>query len=264
MPTDRPMQLGMIGLGRMGANLVRRLMRDGHDCVVYDVSAEAVTALEGEGATGANSLEEFVHKLEVPRALWIMVPAGIVQATLDQLSGLLEAGDIVIDGGNSYYRDDIAPAAQLASRGSTTSTRHQRRRVGARARLLPDDRRRDRSCSHLDPIFETFAPGRSGAAHARAARQDGTAPDGYLHCGPNGAGHFVKMVHNGIEYGMMAAYRRGTEHHRARRCGQTAAGGVDAETTPLRDPEPTSTTSTSARWQRCGGAAGSSVRGCWI
>jgi 6-phosphogluconate dehydrogenase len=239
MPTDTPMQLGMIGLGRMGANLVRRLMRDGHRCVVYDVSAEAVQQLEGEGATGAASLEEFVEKLEVPRALWIMVPAGIVQATLDQLAGLLTAGDMVIDGGNSYYRDDIARAAELASRqihyidcgtsgGVWGLDRGYCLMIGGETSPV----------THLDPIFKTIAPGRSSAepTPARTTR-DGTAPDGYLHCGPNGAGHFVKMIHNGIEYGMMAAIAEGLSIIGHADAGAAVAAEADAETTPLRDPD---------------------------
>jgi len=239
MPTDRPMQLGMIGLGRMGANLVRRLMRDGHRCVVYDVSAEAVKQLEGEGATGASSLGDFVHKLEVPRALWIMVPAGIVQATLDQLGGLLAAGDIVIDGGNSYYRDDITRAKDLASKqihyidcgtsgGVWGLDRGYCLMIGGETGPV----------THLDPIFKTIAPGRS-SAEATGARttRDGTAPDGYLHCGPNGAGHFVKMVHNGIEYGMMAAIAEGLSIIGHADAGKTAPTEIDAETTPLRDPD---------------------------
>jgi 6-phosphogluconate dehydrogenase len=239
MPTDTPMQLGMIGLGRMGANLVRRLMRDGHRCVVYDVSAEAVKQLEDEGAAGASSLEEFVDKLEVPRALWIMVPAGIVQATLDQLSGLLDGGDMVIDGGNSYYRDDIVRARALASReihyidcgtsgGIWGLDRGYCLMIGGETGPV----------THLDPIFKTIAPGRSSAEATPArTRQDGTAPDGYLHCGPSGAGHFVKMVHNGIEYGMMAAIAEGLSIIGHADEGKMAPEEFDAETTPLRDPE---------------------------
>ncbi len=237
MSTDTPMQLGMIGLGRMGANLVRRLMRDGHRCVVYDVSSEAVKALEGEGATGSSSLEDFVKKLERPRGIWIMVPAAIVQGTLDDLVGLLDEGDIVIDGGNSYYRDDITRAKELTKSGihyidcGTSGgvwglERGYCLMIGGESEPV----------GHLDPIFKTIAPGESSAEPTPSrTRSDGTAPHGYLHCGPNGAGHFVKMVHNGIEYGMMAAIAEGLsiiKHANAGKRKQEA----DAETTPLRDP----------------------------
>ncbi len=239
MPTDTPMQLGMIGLGRMGANLVRRLMRDGHRCVVYDVSEAAVTQLEAEGAQGSTSLEAFVNALERPRALWIMVPAGIVQQTLDQLIGLLDAGDIVIDGGNSYYRDDIARAHQLADRELHYID------VGTSGGVWGLDRGyclmiggEPGPVEHLDPIFKTIAPGQSAAPPTPArTRQDGTAPDGYLHCGPNGAGHFVKMVHNGVEYGMMAAIAEGLAIIDRADAGKREPQEFDAETTPLRNPE---------------------------
>jgi 6-phosphogluconate dehydrogenase len=239
MPTDRPMQLGMIGLGRMGANLVRRLLRDGHRCVAYDVNPDAVKQLEGEGADGATTLKEFVDKLETPRALWIMVPAGIVQQTLDELEGLLEPGDMVIDGGNSYYRDDIARAKHLAGKGihyidcGTSGgvwglERGYCLMIGGETGPV----------EHLDPIFMTIAPG-EGSAPVTPGRKGkgGTAPHGYLHCGPNGAGHFVKMVHNGIEYGMMAAIAEGLSIIRHADAGSRAPGQADAETTPLRDPE---------------------------
>ena len=237
MPTDTPMQLGMVGLGRMGANLVRRLMRDGHRTVVYDVNPDAVSALAGEGAAGASSLEDLVAKLEPPRAVWLMLPAAIVQETLDQLVGSLEPGDTVIDGGNSYYRDDITRAAQLAERqlhyvdcGTSGGVWGLERGYCLMIGGEPDPVRR------LDPIFRTIAPGRSSAEPTPSrARSDGTAPDGYLHCGPNGAGHFVKMVHNGVEYGMMAAIAEGLSI-----IGHAGAGTkpqeADAETTPLRDP----------------------------
>jgi 6-phosphogluconate dehydrogenase len=238
MPTDRPMQLGMIGLGRMGANLVRRLIRDGHRCVVYDVSPDAVKTLEDEGAEGATTLEEFVSKLEKPRALWIMVPAGIVQKTLEQLEGLLEAGDIVIDGGNSYYRDDIARARQLAEKDIHYVD------CGTSGGVWGLDRGyclmiggEQGPVEHLDPIFMTIAPG-EGTAPPTTSRQDGgTAPHGYLHCGPNGAGHFVKMIHNGIEYGMMAAIAEGLSIIQHADAGLREPEEADAETTPLRDPE---------------------------
>jgi 6-phosphogluconate dehydrogenase len=232
------MQLGMIGLGRMGANLVRRLMRDGHECVVYDVDADSVRQLESEGAIGASSLEELVAKLDAPRAAWIMVPAGYVQGTVDQLAELMEAGDIVIDGGNSYYRDDIDRAKQLEPKGvhyvdvGTSGGVFGLERgfclmIGGEAEVV----------EHLDPIFATIAPGIEGAP--RTPSRSGaasTAEQGYLHCGPSGAGHFVKMVHNGIEYGLMAAYAEGLnilKHADAGRGGRE----IDAETAPLRDAE---------------------------
>jgi 6-phosphogluconate dehydrogenase len=233
------MQLGMIGLGRMGANLVRRLLRDGHRCVVYDVNPDAVKELEKEGAQGATTLKEFVDKLEKPRALWIMVPAGIVQKTLEDLKGLLEAGDIVIDGGNSYYKDDITRAAQMAEEGIHYID------CGTSGGVWGLDRGyclmiggEDGPVEHLDPIFLTIAPG-EGAAPPTPGRKDkgGTAQHGYLHCGPNGAGHFVKMVHNGIEYGMMAAIAEGLSIIRHADAGTDEPEEADAETTPLRDPE---------------------------
>jgi 6-phosphogluconate dehydrogenase len=239
MPTDRPMQLGMIGLGRMGANLVRRLLRDGHRCVVYDVNPDAVSRLEEEGADGASTLEEFIGKLETPRALWIMVPAGIVQKTLDELEDLLEAGDMVIDGGNSYYRDDIARAKQMAEKkihyidcgtsgGVWGLDRGYCLMIGGEAGPV----------EHLDPIFKTIAPGESSAPVTPGRKgKPGTAPDGYLHCGDNGAGHFVKMIHNGIEYGMMAAIAEGLSIIRHADAGTQEPEEADAETTPLRDPE---------------------------
>ena len=239
MPTDSPMQLGMIGLGRMGANLVRRLMRDGHHCVVYDVSAEAVTQLQDEGAEGAGSLKELVGKLSAPRAVWIMVPAGIVQPTLEELEGLLEPGDIVIDGGNSYYRDDIARARQLAGK------RIHYIDCGTSGGVWGLDRGyclmiggEDEPVAHLDPLFQTIAPGESSAAPTAGRTQtDGTAEQGYLHCGSNGAGHFVKMVHNGVEYGMMAAIAEGLAILNSADQGLKNPEEIDAETTPLRDPE---------------------------
>ena len=232
------MQLGMIGLGRMGANLVRRLMRDGHDCVVFDVNANSVAQLEREGATGATSLEDFVAKLETPRAAWIMVPAGYVQGTVDALAELMEAGDIVVDGGNSFYRDDIDRATQLEPRGIHYVD------VGTSGGVFGLERGfclmiggEKKVVNHLDPIFATIGPGIDGAP--RTPSRNGkvsTAEQGYLHCGPNGAGHFVKMVHNGIEYGLMAAYAEGLnilKHANAGKAGRE----VDAETAPLREPE---------------------------
>ena len=236
MATDKPMQLGMIGLGRMGANLVRRLMRDGHRCVVYDVNAAAIAELAGEGATGAGSLREFVTKLDKPRALWLMLPAAIVDSTLDQLEPLLEPGDIVIDGGNSYYRDDITRAKRLAGKSLHYVDCGTSGGVWGLERgyclMIGGE---DEVVAYLDPIFKTIAPGEGSAEPTPGrTRTDGTAPYGYLHCGPNGAGHFVKMVHNGVEYGMMAAIAEGLsiiKHANAGKNQQEA----DAETTPLRD-----------------------------
>jgi len=232
------MQLGMLGAGRMGANLVRRLLRDGHRCVVYDVNPAAVTPLVAEGAVGASSIAEFVEKLETPRALWIMVPAGIVSQTLDQLTPLLSEGDVVIDGGNSYYRDDIVRAKALAAQGlhyvdcGTSGgvwglERGYCLMIGGEAEPV----------ARLGPLFKTIAPGAGSAEPTPGwTRTDSTAPDGYLHCGPSGAGHFVKMVHNGIEYGMMAAIAEGLSIIAHADAG-TRQAEVDAETTPLRDPE---------------------------
>jgi 6-phosphogluconate dehydrogenase len=239
MPTDSPMQLGMIGLGRMGANLVRRLMRDGHRCVVYDRSADAVKALQDEDADGASSITEFVGKLAQPRAIWIMVPAAVVQATIDQLRPLLDEGDIIIDGGNSYYRDDIDRARQLAVDGIHYVD------CGTSGGVWGLDRGyclmiggEPGPVSHLDPIFKTIAPG-EGSAEPTPGRsvEDSTAPHGYLHCGPSGAGHFVKMVHNGIEYGMMAAIGEGLSIIKHADAGLHPQVEGDAENTPLRDPE---------------------------
>ena len=232
------MQLGMIGLGRMGANLVRRLMRDGHECVVYDVSADAIEALAGEGATPAASLAELVEKLEPPRAAWIMVPAGYVQDTLDELTGLMESGDAIIDGGNSYYRDDIDRAAALAPEGIDYLD------VGTSGGVFGLDRGfclmiggPDEAVARLDPIFATIAPGVEAAPRTLGREGDPTpAEQGYLHCGPTGAGHFVKMVHNGIEYGVMAAYAEGLNVIANADIGKREHE-VDAETTPLRDPQ---------------------------
>jgi 6-phosphogluconate dehydrogenase len=232
------MQLGMIGLGRMGANLVRRLMRDGHQCVAYDRNADAVKGLASEGATGASSLAEFVAKLEKPRAVWIMVPAGAVQSTIDDIRPLLEPGDILIDGGNSYYRDDIDRAGHLLADnlhyldvGTSGGVYGLERGFCLMIGGEPEP------VQHLDPIFKTLAPG-SGSAEPTPSRSrtDGTAQHGYLHCGPNGAGHFVKMVHNGIEYGMMAAIAEGLNIIKHADAGKRSEE-VDAETAPLRDPQ---------------------------
>jgi len=236
MPTDTPMQLGMIGLGRMGANLVRRLMRDGHRCVAYDRNPDAVKALEAEGATGADSLADFVAKLEEPRNIWIMVPAGVVQPTLEQLRPLLAADDIVIDGGNSYYRDDIPRAAELKRYGIHYID------CGTSGGVWGLDRGyclmiggEDEPVRRLNPIFMTIAPGSGSAEPTPGRTRKGTAEHGYLHCGPSGAGHFVKMVHNGIEYGMMAAIAEGLSIIKHADAGLHQQE-VDAETAPLRDP----------------------------
>jgi 6-phosphogluconate dehydrogenase len=232
------MQLGMIGLGRMGGNLVRRLMRDGHRCVVYDHTEAHVKQLEGEGATGATTLKEFVAKLDKPRAAWLMLPAAVTGSVVDELAELLEPGDAVIDGGNSYYIDDIARAGKLKPKqihyldvGTSGGVYGLKRGF---CLMIGGD---DEPVERLDPIFRTIAPGVGSAEPTPGrTRTTGTAPDGYLHCGPNGAGHFVKMVHNGIEYGMMGAIAEGLsiiKHANVGKQDMTA----DAETAPLRDPE---------------------------
>jgi 6-phosphogluconate dehydrogenase len=232
------MQLGMIGLGRMGANLVRRLMRDGHECVVYDVNRDYVSALVGEGATGTESLQEFAAKLTPPRAGWIMVPAGITGQVVDQLAEVFEPGDTIIDGGNSYYRDDIDRAAALKERGLHyidigTSGGVFGLRRGFCLMIGGDDE----AVSRLEPIFESIAPG-VDAATRTPGRSGDPAPEeqGWLHCGPPGAGHFVKMIHNGIEYGVMAAYAEGLNILFKANAGKEAQEH-DAETAPLRDPQ---------------------------
>jgi 6-phosphogluconate dehydrogenase len=230
------MQLGMIGLGRMGANLVRRLMHDGHECLVYDQNLDAVQLLSGEGAVGAASLEQLVAKLDPPRAVWVMLPAAITGPVVDELAALLEPDDVVIDGGNSYYRDDVDRANELAARGihyldvGTSGGIYGLERgfclmIGGE----PEPVRR------LDPIFASIAPGLQSAPRTpNRAGEPSTAERGYLHCGPTGAGHFVKMVHNGIEYGLMAAYAEGLNIlHRANAGSEQEA--ADAETAPLRD-----------------------------
>ena len=232
------MQLGMIGLGRMGANLVRRLMRDGHECVGYDVSADAVKELEGEGAGGATSIADFCGKLTKPRAVWIMVPAAFVDSTIDELLPHLDEGDIIIDGGNSYYRDDIDRAARLKPSGIHYVD------CGTSGGVFGLDRGfclmiggEDDIVSHLDPIFKTIAPGVDAAVRTPGRTGDPSdAEQGYLHCGPNGAGHFVKMVHNGIEYGIMAAYAEGLNILKHANIG-TVKQQADAETAPLRDAQ---------------------------
>ena len=232
------MHVGMIGLGRMGANMVRRLMRGGHTCVVHDLSADAVQALATEGAVGATSLEAFVAQLPQPRVIWLMVPAGVVDRALDDLRPRLAAGDTVVDGGNSYYRDDINRATRLAAQGVHYVD------CGTSGGVLGLDRGYclmiggDAGVVRaLDPIFVTLAPG-AGDLPPTPGRDAGTttAGLGYLHCGPSGAGHFVKMVHNGIEYGLMAAYAEGFNILRNANVG-TRTDATDAETTPLRSPE---------------------------
>ncbi|MFO1396224.1 MAG: decarboxylating 6-phosphogluconate dehydrogenase [Burkholderiales bacterium] len=232
------MQLGMIGLGRMGANMVRRLMKGGHSCVVFDMFPQAVTALAGEGATGAASMADLVAKLAQPRAIWLMVPAAVVDETIAQLAPLLAAGDTIIDGGNSYYIDDIRRAKELTPKSLDYVD------VGTSGGVWGLERGYcmmiggpQATVQRLDPIFRTLAPG-AGSIDRTPGRAPGkgTAEQGYLHCGPNGAGHFVKMVHNGIEYGLMAAYAEGFGILRAANIGK-ATHAIDAETTPLRDPE---------------------------
>jgi 6-phosphogluconate dehydrogenase len=232
------MQIGMIGLGRMGANMVRRLMDGGHQCAVHDVSADAIRALADQGATPAASLDELVAKLARPRAIWLMVPAAVVDASLEALVPRLEAGDVLIDGGNSYYRDDIRRAERLAARGlhyidcGTSGGVWGRERgyclmIGGEPEVVKG----------LDPIFQTLAPGRGVLPPTRGREQrSGTAELGYLHCGTHGAGHFVKMIHNGIEYGLMAAYAEGLNILKHAGVGKSSRA-ADAETTPLRNPE---------------------------
>ena len=231
------MQLGMIGLGRMGGNMVRRLLRSGHQCVVCDRSANAVAELVKEKAVGTTSLADFAKKLTKPRAVWLMVPTGVVDNVIAELLPHLERGDILIDGGNSYYVDDIRRAEDLTSKGihyvdvGTSGgiwglERGYCMMIGGDVEVV----------KHLDPIFVTLAPGRGNIPRTPGRESvNGTSEHGYLHCGPHGAGHFVKMVHNGIEYGVMAAYAEGLGVLKAANIG-TKTGTIDAETTPLRDP----------------------------
>jgi 6-phosphogluconate dehydrogenase len=232
------MQLGMIGLGRMGANMTRRLMRDGHDLVVYDVNADAVAQLEGEGATGSSSIEDLVGKLEEPRSVWIMVPAALVDRIVGEVAPLLAPGDTIIDGGNSYYKDDVDRAAKLREQDLHYVD------VGVSGGVFGLERGfclmiggEDEPVDRLDPIFASLAPGVDGAERTPGKGGDPSpAEQGYLHCGANGAGHFVKMVHNGIEYGLMAAYAEGLNvlhNANAGKAGQEAS----AEITPLREPQ---------------------------
>src|SRR5579862_9194536 len=232
------MELGMIGLGRMGTNMVRRLMRAGHQCVVYDRQPDVVKALAKDGAVGTTSLEDFAHKLKTPRTVWMMVPAAAVDPTLKALIPLLERDDVIIDGGNSYYHDDIRRAAELKSKGIHYVDVGTSGGVWGSERgyclMIGGDDTVVRCC---DPIFSALAPSVEEAPRTPGReKRGGTAVHGYLHCGPNGAGHFVKMVHNGIEYGLMAAYAEGLAILRDANAGK-ATSDVDAETTPLREPE---------------------------
>lgn len=232
------MQIGMIGLGRMGANMVRRLLRGGHECVVNDRNPEAVEVLVAEGAIGAVSLQGFVQKLESPRAIWLMIPAALVDTILEQLVPIVGADDIIIDGGNSYYVDDIRRARELKTKGihyvdvGTSGgvwglERGYCQMIGGESDIV----------KHLDPIFKTLAPGRDAVSPTPGRAADsGTAAEGYLHCGPAGAGHFVKMIHNGIEYGLMAAYSEGLNVLHRANVGKVERA-ADAETTPLKNPE---------------------------
>jgi 6-phosphogluconate dehydrogenase len=233
------MQLGMVGLGRMGANLSRRLMRNGHEIVAYDVSADAVRALEGEGAIGTASLEDFVNKLTKPRAAWIMVPAAFAGPTADALAELMEDGDVIVDGGNTYYHDDVDRAERYRAKGIRYVD------VGTSGGVFGLERGfclmiggEKEAVRRLDPVFAALAPGVEAAPRTpgrETSRRSGTAEAGYLHCGPSGAGHFVKMVHNGIEYALMAAYAEGLNVIRNANVGNREQA-ADAETTPLREP----------------------------
>lgn len=232
------MQLGMIGLGRMGASLVRRLTKDGHKCVVYDVSPAAVKRIAGRGVRGAASIDELVAKLAIPRAVWVMVPAGVTGKTVDELASRMDAGDIIIDGGNSYYRDDLLRAKALKPRGIHYVDCGTSGGVFGLARgyclMIGGE---DQVVQHLDPIFRSIAPGVKAAPRTPGRKgTPGPSEHGYLHCGPSGAGHFVKMVHNGIEYGLMAAYAEGLNILRHADTGNRLRE-ADAETAPLRNPE---------------------------
>ena len=232
------MQLGMIGLGRMGANMVRRLLKEGHEAIVFDMSSKAVEELVAEKAIGSSSPADFIKKLTKPRAVWLMVPAGVVDKTIAELAPLMEPGDILIDGGNSYYIDDIRRATELATKeihyvdvgtsgGVWGLERGYCMMIGGEVAVV----------KHLDPIFATLAPGIGDIPRTPGREKvEDTSELGYLHCGPNGAGHFVKMVHNGIEYGIMAAYAEGLSVLRDANIGNRQQA-IDAETTPLRDPE---------------------------
>jgi 6-phosphogluconate dehydrogenase len=231
------MELGMIGLGRMGANMVRRLLKHEHRCVVYDRSVDAVQALVKEGAVGSSSVKEFIAQLQKPRAIWLMIPAALVDQTLTELSAIIDSGDIIIDGGNSYYIDDIRRATELKSKGihyvdvGTSGgvwgfERGYCQMIGGEPEIV----------THLNPIFKALAPGEGSVPVTPGRNNTSTAQEGYLHCGPSGAGHFVKMVHNGIEYGLMAAYAEGLNVLHHANVGELDHA-KDAETTPLRYPE---------------------------
>ena len=233
------MEIGMIGLGRMGANMVQRLIAGGHRCVVHDVNIKSVEDMQAKGAAGAKTLEEFVGKLATPRVVWLMVPAGVVDATLEKIAPLLQAGDTLIDGGNSYYHDDIRRAKQLKDRhihyvdvgtsgGVWGLERGYCMMIGGDVEVV----------QRIDPIFATLAPGAKAAARTPGRENQPISPaeNGYLHCGPHGAGHFVKMVHNGIEYGIMAAYAEGLNILKHANAGKDKQK-MDAETTPLSNPE---------------------------
>ena len=233
------MQIAMVGLGRMGANMVRRLMRGGHECVVFDHSANAIAAMVKEGATGSSSLADMVSKLQAPRAVWLMIPAGYVEKSIGDLTPLLAANDIIIDGGNSYYVDDLKHSKTIAAAGLKWVD------VGTSGGVFGLDRGYcmmiggdKETVAHLDPIFKTLAPGMGevGRTPGRDKAAESTAEQGYLHCGPAGAGHFVKMVHNGIEYGLMAAYAEGLNILKHANIG-AQQGTIDAETAPLREPD---------------------------
>jgi 6-phosphogluconate dehydrogenase len=264
MATDTPMQLGMVGLGRMGAGIVRRLMHDGHRCVGYDVSPDAVKALAADGATGADSIADFVAKLEKPRAAWVMVPAGeITDRTIAELAEAMEPGDMIIDGGNTHYHDDIRHAEELQAKGihhvdcGTSGGVWGLERgfclmIGGEQPVV----------QHLSPLFATIAPGLGSAPRTPGRTgEPSEAEQGYLHCGPNGAGHFVKMVHNGIEYGIMAAYAEGLSIIKSADAGLREQE-QDAETTPLENPEyykyEIDTTEVAEVWRR------GSVVGSWL
>jgi len=232
------MQLGMLGLGRMGANIVRRLMKAGHECVVYNRSPGPIQELAGEGATGSSDLDDFVRKLDTPRVIWLMVPAAVVDDMIDDLAGRLQPGDIIIDGGNSFYQDDITRARKLRDKGLHYVD------IGTSGGVWGLERGyclmiggESETVSHLDPLLKTIAPGMGDIERTPGRTGEAsTSEQGYLHCGPNGAGHFVKMVHNGIEYGIMAAYAEGMNILKHANIGKSSQD-IDAETSPLRNPE---------------------------